>query len=111
MEEELMMESDSSVEMSSPSAQVLGGACAAWATVSSALVDPGSCASEQSVSESLAVLCASGLGRHLGSWLLNTLQMRLATAVAPEFWAGLEQPENELEERDRARVLLLAFHT
>lgn len=75
-------------------------------------VDPGgSCASEQSVSESLAVLCASGLGRHLGPWLLNTLQTRLATAVAPELWAGLEQPENELEERGRARVLLLAFHT
>ncbi|CAL8271484.1 unnamed protein product [Lota lota] len=108
MEEELM-ESDP-VEISS-SAQFLGGSPAAWATVSAALVDPGSSASEQCVSESLAVLCTSGLGRHLGSWLLNTLQMRLATAVAPEFWAGLEQPENEVEERDRARVLLVAFHT
>ena len=76
-----------------------------------AKVDPGSSASEQCVSEALPVLCSSGLGRHLGSWLLNTLQTRLATAVAPEFWAGLEQPENELEERDRARVLLVAFHT
>ena len=76
-----------------------------------AQVDPGSSASEQCVSEALAVLCTSGLGRHLGSWLLNTLQTRLATTVAPEFWAGLEQPENELEERDRARVLLVAFHT
>ncbi|KAJ3601001.1 hypothetical protein NHX12_031974 [Muraenolepis orangiensis] len=108
MEEELM-ESDS-VEVSS-SVQVLGGGPAAWATVSAALVDPESSASEQCVSEALAVLCTSGLGRRLGSWLLNRLQMRLATAVAPEFWAGLEQPENELEERDRARVLLVAFHT
>ena len=63
------------------------------------------------MSEELAVLCTSGLGRHLESWLLNRLQTSLATAVAPEFLAGLEQPENELEERDRARVLLDAFHT
>uniref|UniRef100_A0A8C5AZQ2 Anaphase-promoting complex subunit 2 n=1 Tax=Gadus morhua TaxID=8049 RepID=A0A8C5AZQ2_GADMO len=109
------MESDS-VETSSPG-PFLGGSPEAWATVSAALVsrpgplDPGSSASEQCVSEELAVLCTSGLGRHLESWLLNRLQTSLATAVAPEFLAGLEQPENELEERDRARVLLDAFHT
>ncbi|CAL8305233.1 unnamed protein product [Merluccius merluccius] len=105
MEEELM-ESDS-VEMSG------SGTRSGPPPLSSLLckVDPGSCGSERRVSESLSALRASGLGRHLGPWLLSTLQMRLATAVAPEFWAGLDQPENDLEERDRARVLLLAFHT
>lgn len=51
------------------------------------------------------------LGQHVEGWLLDTMQVRLTSAVAPEFWAGLEQPENEMEERDRARVLLGAFRT
>lgn len=37
--------------------------------------------------------------------------MSLSSFVAPEFWAGLKQPENELEERDRVCVLLGAFQT
>uniref|UniRef100_A0A8C5C3B4 Anaphase-promoting complex subunit 2 n=1 Tax=Gadus morhua TaxID=8049 RepID=A0A8C5C3B4_GADMO len=110
--------------MSTNSLVLCRGSPEAWATVSAALVKQ--CNSHpigdgfihlpppsvrQCVSEELAVLCTSGLGRHLESWLLNRLQTSLATAVAPEFLAGLEQPENELEERDRARVLLDAFHT
>ncbi|KAF3845911.1 hypothetical protein F7725_002989 [Dissostichus mawsoni] len=57
------------------------------------------------------VTAALGLGRLLGGWLLETLQMRLSSAVVPEFWAELKQPENELEERGRAWVLLTAFQT
>lgn len=67
--------------------------------------------SEQSLSDSLALLCSQGVGRLLGSWLLETLQMRLPSSVVPEFWAGLKQPENELEEKGRAWVLLSAFRT
>uniref|UniRef100_A0A3Q2PNP1 Anaphase promoting complex subunit 2 n=1 Tax=Fundulus heteroclitus TaxID=8078 RepID=A0A3Q2PNP1_FUNHE len=63
------------------------------------------------LSDSLALLCSHGLGRLLGVWLLETLQVRLSSSVVPEFWSGLRQPENELEERDRAGVLLAAFRT
>lgn len=66
---------------------------------------------EQSLSDSLALLCSQGLGRLLGSWLLETLQIRLSSSVVPEFWSGLKQPENELEERGRTWVLLTAFQT
>ena len=64
-----------------------------------------------SLSESLALLCSSGLGQFLEGWLLETLQVRLTTAVAPEFWAELKRTETEPDERGRARVLLGAFHT
>ena len=67
--------------------------------------------SEQSLSDSLALLCDQGLGRLLGGWLLETLQMSLSSSVVPEFWSGLKQPENELGERDRAWVLLTTFRT
>ncbi|KAM6985081.1 anaphase-promoting complex subunit 2 [Aplochiton taeniatus] len=86
----------------------------AWETVTSALISPVSrnvSLSEETLSVYLALLCSNGLGQFLEGWLLETLQVRLTTAVAPEFWAGLKQPEEELEEKDRARVLLLAFHT
>ena len=66
---------------------------------------------EQGLSDSLALLCGQGLGQLLASWLLESLQMRLSSSVVPEFWSGLKQPENELEERDRAWVLLTAFRT
>uniref|UniRef100_A0A3Q3E7X7 Anaphase-promoting complex subunit 2 n=1 Tax=Labrus bergylta TaxID=56723 RepID=A0A3Q3E7X7_9LABR len=74
-------------------------------------VSPGCSATEQSLSDSLALLSKQGLGQLLGSWLLETLQMRLSSSVVPEFWSGLKQPENELEERGRAWVLLTAFRT
>ena len=64
-----------------------------------------------SLSESLALLCSSGLGQFLEGWLLETLQVRLTTAVAPEFWAELRRSETEPDERGRARVLLGAFRT
>uniref|UniRef100_A0A3P9AYW4 Anaphase-promoting complex subunit 2 n=1 Tax=Maylandia zebra TaxID=106582 RepID=A0A3P9AYW4_9CICH len=67
--------------------------------------------SEQSLSDSLALLNDQGLGRLLGSWLLETLQMRLSACVVPEFWSALKQPENEMEEKDRVWVLLTAFRT
>ncbi|KAG5834734.1 hypothetical protein ANANG_G00264720 [Anguilla anguilla] len=86
---------------------------AAWDAVTAALVSPMSSAaqSEESLSHAIALLCSQGLGQCVEGWLLETMQVRLTSAVAPEFWAGLEQPENELEERDRARVLLQAFRT
>ncbi|XP_058508779.1 anaphase-promoting complex subunit 2 [Solea solea] len=106
--EEIVMESDS-VEVSGSASRV--GVAVAWETVTAALVSPGSPVDDQSLSNSLTLLCGQGLDRLLGSWLLETLQMRLSACVAPEFWCGLEQPENELEERDRASVLLAAFRT
>ncbi|XP_026205465.1 anaphase-promoting complex subunit 2 [Anabas testudineus] len=87
------------------------GVADAWETVSAALVSAECVVSEQSLSDSLALLCSQGLSQLLGSWLLETLQMRLSSSVVPEFWAGLNQPENELEEKGRAWVLLTAFRT
>ncbi|XP_036384811.1 anaphase-promoting complex subunit 2 [Megalops cyprinoides] len=86
---------------------------AAWDAVTAALVSPASSGalSEESLSKALALLCRHNLGPWVEGWLLETMQVRLTSAVAPEFWAGLEQPENELEERDRARILLGAFRT
>lgn len=66
---------------------------------------------DQSLSESLKLLCSQGLGQLLGIWLLETLQIHLSSSVVPEFWSGLKQPENELEERGRAWVLLTTFRT
>lgn len=66
---------------------------------------------DQSLSDSLTLLCSQGLGQLLGGWLLETLQIRLSSSVVPEFWSGLKQPENELEERGRAWVLLSTFRT
>lgn len=74
-------------------------------------MSPGGPGPEQGLWDSLALLSGEGLGRLLGGWLLETLQMRLSSAVVPEFWAELQQPENELEERGRAWVLLTAFQT
>ncbi|XP_068193656.1 anaphase-promoting complex subunit 2 isoform X2 [Antennarius striatus] len=74
-------------------------------------VSPCSRVPEQTLSDSLALLCSQGLGRLLGGWLLETLQIRLSSSVVPEFWSGLKQPENDLEERCRAWVLLTAFRT
>ncbi|MFT7817668.1 anaphase-promoting complex subunit 2 [Arapaima gigas] len=86
---------------------------AAWDSVTSTLVSPmSSCAlSEEALSEALDLLSSHSLAHCVEGWLLETMQVRLTTAVAPEFWAGLEQPENEAEEKDRARVLLGAFRT
>uniref|UniRef100_I3JSM4 Anaphase-promoting complex subunit 2 n=1 Tax=Oreochromis niloticus TaxID=8128 RepID=I3JSM4_ORENI len=102
------MEPDS-VEMSGSGPN--SGVAEAWETVTAALVSPVSSASEQSLSDLLALLNDQGLGRLLGSWLLETLQMRLSSCVVPEFWSGLKQPENEMEEKDRVWVLLTAFRT
>lgn len=66
---------------------------------------------DQGLSESLALLCSQGLGQLLGIWILETLQIQLSSSVVPEFWSGLKQPENELEERGRAWVLLSTFRT
>lgn len=74
-------------------------------------VSPSCSVTEQRLSDSLALLCSQGLGQMLGCWLLETLQIRLSSSVVPEFWSGLKQPENELEERGRAWVLLTTFRT
>lgn len=74
-------------------------------------VSPSCSGTDRNLPDSLALLCRQGLGRLLAGWLLETLQMRLSSSVVPEFWAGLKQPENELEERGRAWVLLTTFRT
>lgn len=66
---------------------------------------------EQRLAECLEVLSAQGLAPLLGVWLLESLQIQLSSSVVPEFWCGLRQRENELEERGRAWVLLTAFRT
>lgn len=66
---------------------------------------------EQNLSDSLALLHEQGLDRVLASWLLESLQIRLSSSVVPEFWSGLKQPENSLEERGKTWVLLTAFRT
>ncbi|XP_029015839.1 anaphase-promoting complex subunit 2 [Betta splendens] len=106
--EELMMESQSD---DTPGSGAEPGVADAWETVAAALVSPECSVSDQSLFDSLALLCSHGLGQLLGGWLLETLQMRLSSSVVPEFWCGLKQPENELEERGRAWVLLTAFRT
>ncbi|KAM9779948.1 anaphase-promoting complex subunit 2 [Neosynchiropus ocellatus] len=87
------------------------GLAESWDTVTAALVSPGCLVPDSRLSDSLAVFCDQGLGRSVASWLLESLQVRLSSSVVPEFWSGLEQRENELVERDRARVLLTAFRT
>ncbi|XP_054614373.1 anaphase-promoting complex subunit 2 isoform X2 [Dunckerocampus dactyliophorus] len=87
------------------------GAAEAWESVTAVLMSPGCQAVEQNLSDSVVLLCDQGLGPLLVSWLLETLQMRLSCSVVPEFWSGLSQVENELEERGRAWVLLTAFRT
>lgn len=72
---------------------------------------PGCSVTEQSLSDSLALLSDQGLDRLLASWLLETLQIRLSSSVVPEFWSGLKQLENGLDERGRAWVLLTVFRT
>lgn len=83
----------------------------AWEAATAALMSPGCSVTDRGLSDSLALLCGQGLGQLLGGWLLETLQMHLSSSVVPEFWSGLKQPENELEERGRAWVLLTAFRT
>lgn len=106
--EEMVVESDSRNTSGPGSDQRVADA---WESVTAALVSPGCSLSEQDLSECLALLCYHGLGRLLAVWLLETLQVRLSSSVVPEFWSRLKEPENELEERDRAGVLLSAFRT
>ncbi|GAA6105749.1 anaphase-promoting complex subunit 2 [Tachysurus ichikawai] len=89
------------------------GLSGAWDTVTAALVSPStpSPVSDESVSDALTLLCNKGLGQYVEGWLLETLQVSLASNVAPEFWAGLQRPEVESQERDKARALLEAFRT
>nr|XP_057905499.1 anaphase-promoting complex subunit 2 [Doryrhamphus excisus] len=86
-------------------------AAEAWESVTAALMSPGCQAGEHNVPDSVVLLWDQGLGPLLVSWLLETLQMRLSSSVVPEFWSGLGQVENELDERGRAWVLLAAFRT
>ncbi|XP_029363516.1 anaphase-promoting complex subunit 2-like isoform X2 [Echeneis naucrates] len=106
--EEVVMESDSAEPSGSGAPSRVADA---WETVTAALVAPGCSVTDRSLSDSLALLCGQNLDQLLGGWLLETLQMRLSSSVVPEFWSGLKQPENELDERGRAWVLLTAFRT
>ncbi|XP_062844719.1 anaphase-promoting complex subunit 2 [Trichomycterus rosablanca] len=87
------------------------GLPAAWETVTAALVSPSTppSVSDDTVTEALVSLCEQGLGQYVEGWLLETLQVCLASDVAPEFWAGLKQTEADSQEKDRARALLEAF--
>lgn len=87
------------------------GLSGAWDTVTSALVSPlpPNASTDEFLSDALAQLAEHGLGQYVEGWLLETLQVRLTTSVAPEFWTGLKQPEGESQERDRASALLKAF--
>ncbi|KAI2664220.1 Anaphase-promoting complex subunit 2 [Labeo rohita] len=87
------------------------GLSAAWDTVTSALVSavPPNASTDEVLSEALTLLGVHGLGQYVEGWLLETLQVRLTTSVAPEFWTGLKQPEGESQERHRAKALLEAF--
>nr|XP_055056971.1 anaphase-promoting complex subunit 2 [Misgurnus anguillicaudatus]XP_055056972.1 anaphase-promoting complex subunit 2 [Misgurnus anguillicaudatus] len=87
------------------------GLTEAWDTVTSVLLSPVplDASSDDVLSGALALLCEHGLSQYVEGWLLETLQVRLTTAVAPEFWTALKQPDSELEERDRVTALLEAF--
>ncbi|KAE8282734.1 Anaphase-promoting complex subunit 2 [Larimichthys crocea] len=76
--EEVRMDSESAGSAPEP------GVADAWETVTAALTSPGCSVPEQSLSDSLVLLCNQGLGRLLGGWLLETLQMRLSSSVVPE---------------------------
>ncbi|KAM4717560.1 LOW QUALITY PROTEIN: anaphase-promoting complex subunit 2 [Anableps anableps] len=106
--EEMVVELDSG-ESSGPGSD--RQVASAWESVTAALVSPGCSLSERDLSDRLALLRCHGVGRLLGVWLLETLQMRLSSSVVPEFWFRTNSRENELEERDRAIVLLTAFRT
>ncbi|KAM3597186.1 uncharacterized protein V6R79_001101 [Siganus canaliculatus] len=106
--EDIVMESDSAKNSGPVPAP---GLADAWETATAALMSSSCSMTEQSLSDSLSLLCGQGLGHLLGAWLLETLQMHLSSSVVPEFWSGLKQPENELEERGRAWVLLSTFQT
>ncbi|XDV20024.1 hypothetical protein PO909_025408 [Leuciscus waleckii] len=87
------------------------GLSAAWDTVTSALVSPlpTNALTDEVLCDAMALLGGHGLGQYVEGWLLETLQVRLTTSVAPEFWMGLKQPEGESQERERANALLKAF--
>lgn len=70
---------------------------------------PPNASTDEVLSDALALLGDHGLGQYVEGWLLETLQVRLTTSVAPEFWTELKQPEGESQERDRASALLKAF--
>ncbi|XP_058861303.1 anaphase-promoting complex subunit 2 [Acipenser ruthenus] len=99
---------------------------AAWSTLSSGLVPasalglvrPGSDSSAaagpsspEALRQAVEVLCGWGLEGCVEEWYLEVLQTDLQRSVVPEFWSGLEQPENGLNERQRAGLLLSAFRT
>lgn len=70
---------------------------------------PTNALTDEVLCDAMALLGGHGLGQYVEGWLLETLQVRLTTSVAPEFWTGLKQPEGECQERDRANALLKAF--
>ncbi|KAI5615658.1 anaphase-promoting complex subunit 2 [Silurus asotus] len=85
---------------------------AAWDTVTAALVSPSTPpVPDEAVSEALTLLCTKGLGQYVEGWLLETLQVSLVSDVAPEFWRGLQKPDGESQEQDRAKALLEVFRT
>ncbi|XP_061556829.1 anaphase-promoting complex subunit 2 isoform X1 [Phycodurus eques] len=104
--DEVLMES---AEFSGCDAQL--GVAEAWESVTAALMSPGCGLEDQKLSACLEVLCGQGAAQLLASWLLEALQMRLSSSVVPEFWCGLKQVENEVEERGRVWSLLTAFRT
>ncbi|TRY88008.1 hypothetical protein DNTS_013003 [Danionella cerebrum] len=84
----------------------------AWNTVTSSLVSPleaNALAADEALSAALALLGEHGLAQCVEAWLLETLQLRLTSSIAPEFWTALKQPEKDSQEKDRVEALLGAF--
>lgn len=68
--------------------------------------------SEEALSEDFDLLCQCGVGQYMEGWLLDTLHMNLTSTVVPEFWTGLKlQDGEEVQERERARILSQAFRS
>ncbi|KAF7688551.1 anaphase-promoting complex subunit 2 [Silurus meridionalis] len=98
--------------MTENSVLMLKGLPTAWDTVTAALVSPSTPpVPDEAVSEALTLLCTKGLGQYVEGWLLETLQVSLVSDVAPEFWRGLQKPDVESQEQDRAKALLEVFRT
>nr|DBA21279.1 TPA: hypothetical protein GDO54_017950 [Pyxicephalus adspersus] len=94
---------------------------AAWNTLSLGLVPasalglaaprsgPDESIRESDLKVALDVLRTCGLHSMLEEWFSEVLQMDLQRNIAPEFWNGINQQENTVEERECVLLLLDAF--
>ncbi|KAM8934690.1 anaphase-promoting complex subunit 2 isoform 1-T1 [Pelodytes ibericus] len=99
----------------------VGDLSAAWSTLSLGLVPPSAlglmaprCGSDESVSEvdlrsALEILHLYDLHVMLEDWFAEVLQIDLQRNIAPEFWNGMNQQENAIEEQHCILLLLDTF--